>query len=236
MILLLAVRWQLVNALRNPTAWVLLLGLGAAWPVLQTLMALGTTTASRPPESALWQIGWLALLTGSGLSLYQLCKYGWWSERTGEVTKACLQVACPTLLGLAFLMFSTLGAFAMTGTWDPSLWARGALAALQGGLVASLVFELSRGLSPGFRVGLWLALVALIPFLWTGNSFPSRTIRQVFGIARYFEFPQAPKSALTFWWTGAAALIGLLLLRWAVILVRSNESCATPSSGTSTPT
>ncbi len=230
--------WFLRASLRNPATWILLLVVSLAWPSLQTLMAVGLTTSSGPPQSALFQIGSLGTLLGACLGVYTLCNYSWLLKRTTPARGAAVEWIAIFTSAAAFLVASLAPAWPQlepNTLWLALGW--GAIACLHLAFLGSLTMCLTPRWPAGLRA-CTLALIAwVLPALTTSEGVLSNVLRQSCEFARYFEFPLELESTAPGWWTVLLPMMGLALLRLGAGQPPTpNTPCATPSSETSTPT
>ena len=237
MLALTFLRWLLGTSVGSPTSWLVLVLVGVSWPLLRTLMALGITTSSAPPQTALWQLGFLAILFGTSLGMYRLGKYSWWLRRTSPVKTALVEVLLLTCMGMIYGLAAY--ALAVPTLNRGELWdglGRSGLACLHAALLGSLLLAALPEQPPTWSCAGLPVLGWLLPGICQGDSLVAQGLRQTCEIAQYFEFPSTQESAGPLWPWGFLTMLGLASLRLAVALNRYPTPCATPSSETSTPT
>ncbi len=225
------IRWLAAIALRSPVAWLLAVGIGTAWPLITILLAVGITTAAKPPAALLYELGFVAAQLGAILAITTLGQGSWWLSRTTPLRRFRAEFVGIATGSLALVLSAWVVPFALSifGESIPlgHMLSAACSAALRSAAIGVCILALpirTLGKAALFPICAWL-----LPSTFSGDYWGLHGIRQCFDLASDFQFPWTEESPASVWQASILPILGLCLLRMAEATRRAFRSCATPS-------
>lgn len=224
-------RWLAAIALRSPVAWLLAVGIGAVWPLISTLLAVGITTSAKPPATLLYEIGFIAAQLGAILAITTLSQGSWWLARTTPLRRFRAEFVGVATGSLALILaaWSIPAILSVSGDSIPlgHMLSTACLAALHSAAIGVCILALpirTLGKAALFPLCAWL-----LPSTFPGDYWGLHGIRQCLDLAGDFQFPWTEESPASVWQASILPVLGLCLLRMAEATRRAFRPCATPS-------
>ncbi|MCP5021194.1 MAG: hypothetical protein GY930_05395 [bacterium] len=225
------IRWLAAIALRSPVVWLLTVGIGAAWPLVTILLAVGITTATKPPAALLYELGFVAAQLGAILAITALSQGLWWLSRTTPLRRFRAEFVGIATGSLALILSAWVVPVVLSIPGDSiplgHLLSTACFAALRSAAIGVCILALpmrTLGKAALFPICVWL-----FPTTFSGNYWGLHGIHQCLDLAGDFQFPWTEESPASVWQASILPIFGLCLLQMAEATRKAFRSCATPS-------